>query len=543
MSAGDTIMRPVDMQPRTPHPLFNATFDNLTGAPLMIMSDTIGFDAQSVQVNDHNWMYHFFRINQTFGPNLLVAPPEPADLTIQNATQAIMPVYPMPVWTAAPLNFDGTGTLQVNAQLLWVQLGTRGKARTKRLRMLLPASQALDLLRVAKEDNWNRGPAPSNQLMVTLAKKILERVEMGETAPQLADRVEGKFFGYRGAMRELVQTIGRYCSYCECRGVDGDTFQLEHRLAKAAYPSEWLRWENFLLACAYCNQAKNPQPNRETGIELAIRNMNPLPEYNGGKAAPFVPRGQNQNRLPYHAMRKACEDEYLWPSSDDAPNNPAPTNYSLRCLKYKLIERTPQGPRDVPVRDSVRLENLDGEDDAFSQYVIAQVWNSTTNMLESKHVLVVLQPKDPGTLNVALNAHKRDAARRTIRMCNLNWFQPAEQDRRANQRTHTWFKAIEALAAYQKEEDLLGRVVLSGQLTQQEKDEHLRGLWDKLVAGPAEAGYFSVWLTVFLQAGGQVRGEALVNALNTRGTGSNLDYRYRGWSFMNSVYNQIPDML
>jgi len=59
---------------------------------------------------------------------------------------------------------------------------------------------------------------------------------------------------YSDARPDLVDKLGRFCSYCErflCVGL-----AVEHKRPKSRYPSQALAWENFLLACSNCNSAK-----------------------------------------------------------------------------------------------------------------------------------------------------------------------------------------------------------------------------------------------------------------------------------------------
>ncbi len=62
------------------------------------------------------------------------------------------------------------------------------------------------------------------------------------------------FAEYGDASRFLIERIGDYCSYCE--NVLPSTVDVEHVQPKQHHPDLELTWENFLLACSYCNRAK-----------------------------------------------------------------------------------------------------------------------------------------------------------------------------------------------------------------------------------------------------------------------------------------------
>jgi hypothetical protein len=528
-------MRPVDMQPRTLHPHYDGSlFDNITGAPLWLISDTTWTNAKIQKIKENNRLYHYFRHNYAWpgGPAKGGVPVKPAPLPLQPADQIIGAAVAVPAWQVATDTYDTANPLNVNARLVQVQ---KGGSTDYVLRVLLSLDQALDLWRVWKEGVWN-GVTPTT-ISKAVAREIAKRIEAKKkTAPNIPAWQPGTFYGYRGAMRELVPAIGRYCSYCECRGIDGDTFEIEHRLAKSAYPSDYLRWENFLLACGYCNQAKNPQPDRASGTQLAIA---------GGAVAP----------VPYHQIRLAAEKNYHWPSSNDSGVAPPaqPTNYSLRCVKYRLIEYNAAGAQvgQINAQDAVHFQNQGGDDDATGRFVNATVWNSVNGATRQALVRVELAATNPGTGAPALDAQKLASATRTITMCNLNGIANAGQDRRAIERTHAWFKAIEKLRGLRDALTAIASWELAGAppgptaplVTDRNQ------LWNN-VAGDAElSGYFSVWLTVFrrFSATGAANGidyaTRLVNALNQRGTAvSNNPYRYRGWSLQNSVLSQIPNI-
>ena len=60
---------------------------------------------------------------------------------------------------------------------------------------------------------------------------------------------------YRDAANDLVQRLGRYCSYCEKNLANAP--EVEHIQPKSSHPNLKLAWTNFLLACKNCNTIKS----------------------------------------------------------------------------------------------------------------------------------------------------------------------------------------------------------------------------------------------------------------------------------------------
>lgn len=59
---------------------------------------------------------------------------------------------------------------------------------------------------------------------------------------------------YQDAQSELIDRLGRYCSYCE-RWI-ASAIHVEHKMPKANYPDLKYKWQNFLLSCSNCNSGK-----------------------------------------------------------------------------------------------------------------------------------------------------------------------------------------------------------------------------------------------------------------------------------------------
>jgi hypothetical protein len=71
-----------------------------------------------------------------------------------------------------------------------------------------------------------------------------------------------------GANPDLVAMIGNACSFCE-QPLPNTYLDVEHRAAKSPYPTFYLWWWNFLLACTSCNSTKRDDPQRVTTIAWA----------------------------------------------------------------------------------------------------------------------------------------------------------------------------------------------------------------------------------------------------------------------------------
>jgi hypothetical protein len=63
------------------------------------------------------------------------------------------------------------------------------------------------------------------------------------------------------ARDDLADAVGNYCSYCESPPFLAD---VEHKEPKAdpKYSHRALEWDNFLLACGYCNSLKRAKDTR-----------------------------------------------------------------------------------------------------------------------------------------------------------------------------------------------------------------------------------------------------------------------------------------
>jgi hypothetical protein len=560
-------MRPVDLLPAAAHAFYDQTFDNWAGAPMLAIGDFTWANAGAAAVAANNRLYHFFRNGTTWPP--------PAGARVPMAQPASMPIVPNTTrWaqgvmapTVIPanaiagwLNFDGTAPLTVNAQIAPLQKDT-ALMRYRVLRMLVPAIEACDLVRARYELDCNGLPAAVLDNAQRTALNTI--VTATDTVPGIAAPA-GTFYGYRGSIRDLERTLGRYCSYCEGKGQDGRPMEVEHRLAKAAYVSDILRWENFLLACPVCNQAKNPNPNRPDGISKAAQ------YYHGAAGIVYAPPSLVSPVIPpgpatiqYHEMRQACDEYYIWPSLDDGgpalaapvlPNPANPTNYSLRCMRYRLREYgVALGlPRWIPDADAVNINNTAGDDQPDGT-IAAMVWDSTLLVPAMRAMFVKVEAiaQNPATGVVPFDARKAIAAQETIDMCGLNDMANAVGDGRVRERTRTWFRAIEMLGLLRTQIATLNRWQTSWAIVRWFSTRPVVNFPQDLaniVASAAEGGYYSTWLAVFKLFGaanglGGGLTVTLAQNLDARGLAApNSPFRYRGSNLQNSVIAQIPHL-
>ena len=545
-------MRPVDLLPIALHNFYDQTFDNLTGAPLLIIGDYTWINAPGDAV------YTYFRNNMLFGG--AATPPKPAQIPAVGVLQTYAPGIPMPAQNLGVNNRDNTNVVMVNAWILMIQVNTAHQRR-QRLRVVVPPGEATELVRVWMEAQWNMTPVPVPGLGPNIINAVWNKASYTDTVPGVP-APPGSWYGYRGAIRELEYAVGGYCSYCEAKRQDGQTLDVEHRLAKASYHTEILRWDNFLLGCTICNRIfKNDNPDRVFGITNAINAFHggAIP-YGGGNVSPPI-GGPGGPRLPYHEMRQVCDLYHLWPSLDDGgtPNAPIaanavnPTNYSLRAVRYRMREYNPPGvPGNwVPDSDAVHLSNQH-LGDGPGNTIQANVWDSTlaTPALRPMYVRVEVEPRALNTGNANFDGRKATAVNHTVAMVGLNAVPNAYGDRRIMQRTIAWFTAITFLGLLR---DQLARLTawqnswwLTQLLVSRPDVNFTNDLW-KLAAMTAEGGYYSVWITVFKQfsqvnnLGNNNLASTLAAWLNARAV-ANTPYVYKGTHLQNSVLNQIPHL-
>jgi len=77
-------------------------------------------------------------------------------------------------------------------------------------------------------------------------------------APTDASGNPKSYARYQDAKTDLLQRLGKYCSYCEMELKTG--LAVEHVQPKSLDKTLERNWSNFLLGCVHCNSRKGKQP-------------------------------------------------------------------------------------------------------------------------------------------------------------------------------------------------------------------------------------------------------------------------------------------
>ena len=86
---------------------------------------------------------------------------------------------------------------------------------------------------------------------------------------------------YGDAIGDLVNRLGRYCSYCERRLPTH--LAVEHVAPKSVHPDRELDWDNFLLGCFNCNSVKGRKDVSDDDVVWPDQhNTNLAIEYSSG---------------------------------------------------------------------------------------------------------------------------------------------------------------------------------------------------------------------------------------------------------------------
>lgn len=88
----------------------------------------------------------------------------------------------------------------------------------------------------------------------------MRRVNRGPW-PRDTQNNQKTFQPYNKAKADLIDRLGRYCSYCERQ----ETLQIDHVVPKCLRPDLEEEWTNMLLACANCNGTKSDNNRSRRG--------------------------------------------------------------------------------------------------------------------------------------------------------------------------------------------------------------------------------------------------------------------------------------
>src|SRR5260221_3383007 len=572
-------MRPLDDKGTT-HPTYDATFDTTTGAPLLSLMDFKHHNNTSKDA-----IYTFFRNGFVFpnGEQGGVRPKVPPD--IQPLAPYAVGVFPnyaiMPPITFPVPNRDNTAA-QITLHPIFQPIQETGNVTannppikvTRRIRLLLPANEAAELLRLLREDRWNsvNVPAPARVVVFGTAqeRKKLEDALHDEIF-RTGVRARYQYRGYKGAKNELMLRMGSYCAYCETKQQNGRDTPIEHRIPKEEYCTETLRWDNFVLGCNLCNSDfKGTQPDRNFGIKMALSLHYapvalPVAPPKNNAPAPIVtpPDGV----LPYYHIRNAAEQYTLWPDVDDGGpigwpgvNVNQPKSLSFYMCKYELWETDNQdmdvGTGPIPMANAVHLQNtfeltpverqqLQG---GTGRALLAKVWDN--GALRLMWVRVKVRTRQAPTNNAAFDARKQAATTETIRIVGLNKSNDLSSDLRVLARTEAWFKAIEAVRGLQTVETNAQQWLMGGLFTRLQgviggppvryQVALTRGDWDTGCSRVETEGLYSVWVTVFKHHDVRLASK-LVQELDTRARNNpHRFWSYHGTDIQHSMLPLIP---
>ena len=91
----------------------------------------------------------------------------------------------------------------------------------------------------------------------------------------------GVYVRYEDAVGDLVERLGRYCSYCERRLPTN--LAVEHIAPKSLHGERELDWCNFLLGCVNCNSVKGTEDVADDDVFWPDRHNTMLAiEYSSG---------------------------------------------------------------------------------------------------------------------------------------------------------------------------------------------------------------------------------------------------------------------
>lgn len=260
----------------------------------------------------------------------------------------------------------------------------------------------------------------------------------------MSDRVGDE---YKRAAVGLEFFLSKYCSYCETPVLQ--LVEVEHIWPKSTLTIYALDWDNFLIACGPCNNAKSNKPPR-SDIQALIGHAPTPAEY-----------------------KQAIRDYYVWPDTDAS---------SYRWISYKLHSVTNGGTAALPVDQQISLGHKKVFLDALARTVTADILNPVNNVSTNRSVRVTAT----GTGGAGANPANADAARRIIELMQINTLRGEHSyDSRVLRKTECWFEALNAIKR-------IRRLKASTSSTGAYED-----LWSQVMQTIEFAGFFSIWLTVF----------------------------------------------
>jgi hypothetical protein len=248
----------------------------------------------------------------------------------------------------------------------------------------------------------------------------------------------------------LMFFLANYCSYCET--VITQLAEVEHVRPKSIITVSALKWDNFLLACGPCNNAKSNDPKR-SDIQALL-----------GLAQPPTDQQYEQGLMDY----------YMWPDKDAK---------TYRWTEYALHRVTGGGTAALPADQQISLGHTNVVLDPIARTVKANIFNPNTNASPNRSVRVNAR----GTGGASAKQVNADASQRSLDLLEINLLRGDRHsyDSRVLRKTGCWFEALNTISRI--------RQLSPPNISQQLYD----AFWAQAMATAKLAGFFSVWLTVF----------------------------------------------
>ena len=154
---------------------------------------------------------------------------------------------------------------------------------------------------------------------------------------------------YGAARSDLIDRIGHYCNYCDMALYNQP--QVEHVQPKSLVPDLELDWDNFLLACGYCNSTKSNKPvNLITDVFADTDNLLMAVKTDGVRLLVRDDVPQNLQALARSFLNLVGRDRDPY-----NPNNP--DRWTARFITQKKINNAKmmleQFPDNVPMRTAI----------------------------------------------------------------------------------------------------------------------------------------------------------------------------------------------
>ena len=286
---------------------------------------------------------------------------------------------------------------------------------------------------------------------LNVVKEGIEKINAGHRTPDQKNKliVKNMILGkvtdvYKTAGIPMVQQIGDFCCYCDTP-IPG-LLEVEHRCPKAQYPTFSMEWENFLMSCGPCNNAKSDNPDR-----ALVRS------WMGNPPPPDPPEDDYEDEIIHR---------YAWADIDGNPYQ-----YIAPILYYD------NNGTFAPVPNNF-LFNVDN---------IIVSYDLATRVIRANLYADGAQP----SLNVSVLAYegKFSAGTQTkiINLCKLNYpgNPDSTYDRRMFNRTKAWFTVLATLKPF----SLIDFSGPQGQTI-------FNLLWQSLLITAVSTGFFSVWYQI-----------------------------------------------